>query len=186
MSEPKSSPASPSLPRSSPRRRPGPIPRMHLPAKLKKHSNEKKPKHFCMGFSLITSLTIADERAGSVDKIEALFKRVTPAKAGAHTVHAVAGKAQETTRRKKTPRISAWGFSLITSLTITYFHTGCSTIIGAKSFHGPVRDGKGWDRLAMVIRHNLYKQLFPTGQQRFESGRSIVLFGSVYQQHTTL
>ncbi|MGK5027829.1 hypothetical protein, partial [Janthinobacterium sp. RB2R34] len=35
------------------------------------------------------------------------------------------------------------GFSLlrITSLTITYFHTGCSTIIGAKLFHGPVRDG---------------------------------------------
>ena len=45
----------------------------------------------------------------------------------------------------------------ITSLTITYFHTGCSTIIGAKSFHGPVRDGKGWDRLAMVIRLDLYE-----------------------------
>ena len=45
---------------------------------------------------------------------------------------------------------------LITSLTITYFHTGCSTIIGAKSFHGPVRDGKGWYRPAMVIRHDLY------------------------------
>src|SRR6476620_2943208 len=41
------------------------------------------------------------------------------------------------------------------SLTMTYFHTGCSTIIGAKSFHGPVRDGKGWDQLAMVIRHDL-------------------------------
>ena len=39
-------------------------------------------------------------------------------------------------------------------LTITYFHTGCSTIIGAMSFHGPVRDGKGWFQLAMVIRHN--------------------------------
>ena len=26
------------------------------------------------------------------------------------------------------------------------------TIIGAESFHGPVRDGKGWDRLAMVVR----------------------------------
>ena len=50
------------------------------------------------------------------------------------------------------------GFFYITSLTITYFHTGCSTIIGAKSFHGPVRDGKGWDRLAMVIRHDLYEQ----------------------------
>ena len=26
------------------------------------------------------------------------------------------------------------------------------TIIGAEAFHGPVRDGKGWDRLAMVVR----------------------------------
>ena len=41
----------------------------------------------------------------------------------------------------------------IRSLTITYFHTGIRTIIGVESFHGPVRDGKGWDRLAMVIRH---------------------------------
>ena len=49
------------------------------------------------------------------------------------------------------------GFSLITSLTITYFHTGCSTIIGAELFHGPVRDGKGWYQLAMVIRHDLYR-----------------------------
>ena len=41
------------------------------------------------------------------------------------------------------------------SLTITYFHTGIRTIIGVESFHGPVRDGKGWYRLAMVIRHDL-------------------------------
>ena len=41
------------------------------------------------------------------------------------------------------------------SLTITYFHTGIRTIIGVESFHGPVRDGKGWYQLAMVIRHNL-------------------------------
>ncbi len=40
------------------------------------------------------------------------------------------------------------------SLTMTYFHTGCSTIIGAALFHGPVRDGKGWDQRAIVIRHN--------------------------------
>ena len=26
------------------------------------------------------------------------------------------------------------------------------TIIGAEAFHGPVRDGKGWFRLAMVVR----------------------------------
>ena len=40
------------------------------------------------------------------------------------------------------------------SLTMTYFHTGDRTIIGAKSFHCPVRDGKEWDQLAMVVRHN--------------------------------
>ena len=38
------------------------------------------------------------------------------------------------------------------SLTMSYFHTGTRTIIGAKAFHCPVRDGKEWDHLAMVIR----------------------------------
>ena len=51
----------------------------------------------------------------------------------------------------KTPAFRA-GVSGLGSLTITYFHTGIRTIIGVESFHGPVRDGKGWDRLAMVIR----------------------------------
>ena len=40
------------------------------------------------------------------------------------------------------------------SLTMSYFHTGTRTIIGAESFHFPVRDGKEWDHLAMVIRLN--------------------------------
>ena len=38
---------------------------------------------------------------------------------------------------------------------MSYFHTGIRTIIGAEAFHCPVRDGKEWDHLAMVIRHNL-------------------------------
>ena len=38
---------------------------------------------------------------------------------------------------------------------MTYFHTGTRTIIGAKAFHCPVRDGKEWYHLAMVVRHNL-------------------------------
>ena len=38
---------------------------------------------------------------------------------------------------------------------MTYFHIRLYTIIGAKSFHCPVRDGKEWDQLAMVVRHNL-------------------------------
>ena len=41
------------------------------------------------------------------------------------------------------------------SLTMTYFHRRPSTIIGAKAFHVPVRDGKEWDHLAMVVRRNL-------------------------------
>ncbi|KAF1858519.1 hypothetical protein Lal_00015036 [Lupinus albus] len=53
-------------------------------------------------------------------------------------------------KSKKPAQSVLSGLFLITSLTITYFHTGCSTIIGAKSFHGPVRDGKGWYRLAML------------------------------------
>ena len=44
---------------------------------------------------------------------------------------------------------------LINSLTMSYFHTGTRTIIGAEAFHCPVRDGKEWDHLAMVIRLNL-------------------------------
>ena len=35
---------------------------------------------------------------------------------------------------------------------MTYFRTGVRTIIGAKAFHGPVRDGKEWGHLAMVVR----------------------------------
>ena len=34
----------------------------------------------------------------------------------------------------------------------TYFHTGICTIIGAESFHGPVREGKGWYQLAMAAK----------------------------------
>jgi hypothetical protein len=37
---------------------------------------------------------------------------------------------------------------------MSYFHTGTRTIIGAEAFHCPVRDGKEWDHLAMVIRLN--------------------------------
>src|SRR5690554_123137 len=39
---------------------------------------------------------------------------------------------------------------------MTYFHRRTSTIIGAKAFHGPVRDGKAWDHLAMVVKRNWF------------------------------
>ena len=35
---------------------------------------------------------------------------------------------------------------------MTYFHIRMYTIIGAESFHCPVRDGKEWDQVAMVVR----------------------------------
>ena len=55
------------------------------------------------------------------------------------------------------------------SLTMTYFHRCTSTIIGAKAFHGPVRDGKGWDHLAMVVKRK--RLLTGAGQaQASESG----------------
>ena len=56
--------------------------------------------------------------------------------------------------RKNPPRIILGGL-FNNSLTMTYFHTGIRTIIGAEAFHCPVRDGKEWYHLAMVIRHNL-------------------------------
>ncbi len=46
---------------------------------------------------------------------------------------------------------------------MSYFHTGIRTIIGAEVFHGPVRDGKGWDHLAMVIRLDGLPGLRPAG-----------------------
>lgn len=55
--------------------------------------------------------------------------------------------------QRKSPNRFGWGFFGCNSLTMTYFHTGTRTIIGAESFHCPVRDGKEWYQLAMVIRH---------------------------------
>ena len=44
-----------------------------------------------------------------------------------------------------------WG-----SLAMTYFLTRKCNIIGAVSFHGPVREGKGWVRNAMVAKRNWF------------------------------
>ena len=54
---------------------------------------------------------------------------------------------------KKNAQSRDWAFHC-NSLTMTYFHTGIRTIIGAEAFHCPVRDGKEWYHLAMVVRHN--------------------------------
>ena len=47
---------------------------------------------------------------------------------------------------------------------MTYFHTGIRTIIGAEAFHCPVRDGKEWYHVAMVVRHKLFV-LLTLGQE---------------------
>ena len=57
-------------------------------------------------------------------------------------------------RTRQKARLSG-PFELDISLTMSYFHTGIRTIIGAEAFHCPVRDGKEWDHLAMVIRLDL-------------------------------
>ena len=66
------------------------------------------------------------------------------------------------------------------SLTMSYFHTGIRTIIGAKAFHCPVRDGKEWYHLAMVIRHNLLPCWFSFNFLNKESTQRI---HRVYQLH---
>ncbi len=57
------------------------------------------------------------------------------------------------------PQLFLTGAFLWNSLTMPYFHNRMITIIGAKAFHGPVRDGKGWFHLAMVVRRNLYNNV---------------------------
>ena len=54
---------------------------------------------------------------------------------------------------------------------MSYFHTGIRTIIGAEAFHCPVRDGKEWDHLAMVIRLNRSPPCIRQGSQFAESTR---------------
>jgi hypothetical protein len=47
------------------------------------------------------------------------------------------------------------GLLALVCLTMSYFHGRMPTIIGAKAFHGPVRDGKEWFHFAIVVRHDL-------------------------------
>lgn len=62
---------------------------------------------------------------------------------------------RDTSTSKKKGPSSNWTGPSVISLTMSYFHTGIRTIIGAEAFHCPVRDGKEWDHLAMVIRLDL-------------------------------
>ena len=56
---------------------------------------------------------------------------------------------------------------------MSYFHTGTRTIIGAEAFHCPVRDGKEWYHLAMVIRLDLSPLCRRQNSQSIESNHLI-------------
>ena len=62
---------------------------------------------------------------------------------------------------------------------MTYFHTGIRTIIGARLFHGPVRDGKGWYQPAMVVRHNFCAVLVFVQHGEFIEFESVFLIASL-------
>ena len=66
--------------------------------------------------------------------------------------------ADEARQKQKRPEDLSGRFCDCNCLTMSYFHERMLTIIGAEAFHGPVRDGKGWFHLAMVVRHNLLTQ----------------------------
>ena len=67
------------------------------------------------------------------------------------------------------------GAFLLNSLTMSYFHTGTRTIIGAKAFHCPVRDGKEWDHLAMVIKlDRMPRRLFRRRSEFIESQSTVI------------
>src|SRR5574337_17815 len=63
------------------------------------------------------------------------------------------GRASAAPKEKRPIHLGSGVFGC-NSLTMTYFHTGTRTIIGAEAFHCPVRDGKEWDHFARVIRYN--------------------------------
>jgi hypothetical protein len=64
---------------------------------------------------------------------------------------------------------------------MSYFHTGIRTIIGAEAFHCPVRDGKEWDHLAMVIRLNWLPAGFIAGSDEFIESTHAARLAEVHQ-----
>ena len=63
---------------------------------------------------------------------------------------------REAIGKKKAPTLTSGTF-FIGCLAVTYFRIRMHTIIGATSFHGPVRDGKGWVQSAMTAKRNFYR-----------------------------
>ena len=92
--------------------------------------------------------------AGKAGAAEGCYEQQAEYRAGRHSYErgiALQTAPQHAPKRKNPTAIWAAGFAW-GSLTMTYFHARVCTIIGAISFHGPVRDGKGWVQDAMVVR----------------------------------
>lgn len=82
-------------------------------------------------------------------------------------------------RKKKAPAFLGQGLCGGGCLTVTYFHTGCGTIIGAGAFHSPVRDGKGWFHPAVAVRHKLSGEAHsPTIRYKAQAVACVVSSGS--------
>ena len=64
-----------------------------------------------------------------------------------------AGIAQSPRKTEK-PDHEAGLFRLWVPDDVLLSHGIHRTIIGAEAFHGPVRNGKGWDHLAIVVRRS--------------------------------
>ena len=57
-------------------------------------------------------------------------------------------------RKKALDIFISRAFCGVCCLAVTYFRERKLTIIGALLFHGPVREGKGWDQQAIAARRS--------------------------------
>ena len=103
------------------------------------------PNHLLLKSAAISRASYYDTTFGVLSKLSRSLKNFDQPSLPQHALHRKANPFSTVGQRRGPAH---------NSLTMTYFHTGICTIIGAKSFHCPVRDGKEWDQLAMVVRHN--------------------------------
>jgi hypothetical protein len=82
-----------------------------------------------------------------------------------------------TAAKKKPGPLSRPGFSFEDGVAVTYFRVRKRhTIIGANSFHGPVRDGKAWFQAAVARHQENYSETqlwIMTATKRMTTHRSV-------------
>ncbi len=118
--------------------------------------------------TLAAQMRIGNRESGIGNRESGIGSRESGVGTGWHR-----GSLAATTPQSTKPSSSELGFRK-GSLAVSYFHTGIRTIIGAEAFHGPVRNGKAWDHLAMATRHklstncrSLYQAVFPAWPVEF-------------------